>query len=177
MYATKCASCDGAYGEGLKGPDGKYLFPPLAGKDAFNVGAGTARTCTAAASVKHNMPLGQRGLHRPHENFFGTGNDLFELIFNFSTANPGQIAVNATSTYTIVGAGLVAANFDTSSHGIFSAVHVQGYSNSSGVFVGTKGDTGLPPAEIPEPSSIALLGLGLLGVAAARRKFAVKKAA
>ena len=35
------------------------MFPPLAGKDSFNVGAGMARTYTAAAFVKHNMPLGQ----------------------------------------------------------------------------------------------------------------------
>lgn len=59
VYAAKCVSCHGAEGAGTKGPDGRYLFPPLAGKDAFNVGAGMARTYTAAAFVKHNMPLGQ----------------------------------------------------------------------------------------------------------------------
>jgi len=59
VYAAKCASCHGADAAGTKGPDGRYLFPPLAGKDAFNVGAGMARTYTAAAFVKHNMPLGQ----------------------------------------------------------------------------------------------------------------------
>lgn len=59
VYAAKCASCHGANGEGMKAPDGKYMFPPVAGKDSFNVGAGMARTYTAAAFVKHNMPLGQ----------------------------------------------------------------------------------------------------------------------
>jgi thiosulfate dehydrogenase len=59
VYAAKCASCHGANGEGTRGPDGKYMFPPLSGKDSFNVGAGMARTYTAAAFVKHNMPLGQ----------------------------------------------------------------------------------------------------------------------
>jgi len=59
VYAAKCASCHGANGEGTKAPDGKFMFPPLAGKDSFNVGAGMARTYTAAAFVKHNMPLGQ----------------------------------------------------------------------------------------------------------------------
>lgn len=36
-------------------------MPPLWGKDSFNVGAGMARMFTAAAFVKHNMPLGQGG--------------------------------------------------------------------------------------------------------------------
>lgn len=31
------------------------------GKDSFNDGAGMVRTFTAAAFVKHNMPLGQGG--------------------------------------------------------------------------------------------------------------------
>lgn len=59
VYAAKCASCHGANGEGVKNPDGAYAFPALWGKASFNVGAGMARTYTAAAFVKHNMPLGQ----------------------------------------------------------------------------------------------------------------------
>jgi thiosulfate dehydrogenase len=61
VYAAKCASCHGAAGAGTKNPAGGYLFPPLAGNDSFNDGAGMARTYTAAAFVKHNMPLGQGG--------------------------------------------------------------------------------------------------------------------
>lgn len=59
VYAAKCASCHGANGEGMKTVQGTYTFPPLWGKDSFNVGAGMARTYTAAAFVKSNMPLGQ----------------------------------------------------------------------------------------------------------------------
>ena len=61
VYATKCASCHGAEGAGLKNPAGAYVFPPVWGRDSFNDGAGMARTYTAAAFVKHNMPLGQGG--------------------------------------------------------------------------------------------------------------------
>lgn len=61
VYAAKCASCHGATGAGMKGPDGAVLFPAVWGKDSFNDGAGMARTFTAAAFVKHNMPLGQGG--------------------------------------------------------------------------------------------------------------------
>jgi thiosulfate dehydrogenase len=59
VYAAQCASCHGAEGQGIPNPQGGYLFPPLWGKDSFNVGAGMARLYTAAAFVKHNMPLGQ----------------------------------------------------------------------------------------------------------------------
>lgn len=61
VYAAKCASCHGVTGAGAKRPDGGVLFPAVWGKDSFNDGAGMARTFTAAAFVKHNMPLGQGG--------------------------------------------------------------------------------------------------------------------
>jgi thiosulfate dehydrogenase len=61
VYAAQCASCHGADGQGMKNPQGGYVFPPVWGKDSFNIGAGMARMYTAAAFVKHNMPLGQGG--------------------------------------------------------------------------------------------------------------------
>jgi thiosulfate dehydrogenase len=61
VYADKCASCHGADGSGTKNGEHGYAFPPLWGADSFNDGAGMARTYTAAAFVKHNMPLGQGG--------------------------------------------------------------------------------------------------------------------
>ncbi len=61
VYVEKCASCHGAQGLGLKTATGGYAMPPLWGKDSFNDGAGMARTYTAAAFVKHKMPLGQGG--------------------------------------------------------------------------------------------------------------------
>ena len=45
----------------MKNPAGGYYFPPVWGNASFNVGAGLARTYTAAAFIKHNMPLGQGG--------------------------------------------------------------------------------------------------------------------
>ena len=61
IYAEKCANCHGADGEGTKNPAGGYVFPPVWGSASFNIGAGLARTYTAAAFIKHNMPLGQGG--------------------------------------------------------------------------------------------------------------------
>ena len=59
LYTQKCASCHGAQGDGLKNPAEGYTFPPLWGDASFNIGAGMARTYTAAAFIQHNMPLGQ----------------------------------------------------------------------------------------------------------------------
>ena len=61
VYAEKCANCHGPEGEGTKNPAGGYVFPPVWGDASFNIGAGMARTYTAAAFIKSNMPLGQGG--------------------------------------------------------------------------------------------------------------------
>ncbi|WP_432745324.1 c-type cytochrome [Methylobacter sp. G7] len=58
VYSLQCAVCHGKGGEGLKQADGRYIYPPLWGDDSFNIGAGMARTYTAAAFVKRNMPIG-----------------------------------------------------------------------------------------------------------------------
>ena len=58
IYSAQCAVCHGKEGEGLKQADGRYVYPPLWGDDSFNIGAGMARTYTAAAFVKRNMPIG-----------------------------------------------------------------------------------------------------------------------
>ncbi len=89
LYASKCAACHGADGQGLKAADGSYTFPPVWGNDSFNIGAGMARTYTAAAFIQHNMPLGQGNslsaqeavdiaaffTHQPRPPFAGAKND------------------------------------------------------------------------------------------------------
>lgn len=61
IYADQCAVCHGNDGEGLRQADGRYIYPPLWGDASFNIGAGMARTYTAAAFVKRNMPIGFHG--------------------------------------------------------------------------------------------------------------------
>lgn len=58
VYAAQCAVCHGKNGEGLKDESGRFVYPPLWGDESFNIGAGMARTYTAAAFVKRNMPVG-----------------------------------------------------------------------------------------------------------------------
>jgi thiosulfate dehydrogenase len=57
IFSARCAACHGANGQGVKSGTG-YAIPPLWGADSFNDGAGMARTYTAAAFVKQNMPPG-----------------------------------------------------------------------------------------------------------------------
>jgi len=64
IYEAKCAECHGNDGEGRKNAQGEYVFPPLWGDQSFNIGAGMARTYTAAAFVKNNMPIAY-GLNAP----------------------------------------------------------------------------------------------------------------
>jgi thiosulfate dehydrogenase len=61
IYLAKCVACHRADGQGVAGPDGEPVFPPLWGEHSFNIGAGMARLDTAAAFVKAKMPLGQGG--------------------------------------------------------------------------------------------------------------------
>ena len=71
VYAAQCATCHGDNGEGLHDVAGKMVIPPLWGDHSFNVGAGMARTFTAAAFVKGNMPVSVNG-HKP----MGAGGQL-----------------------------------------------------------------------------------------------------
>ncbi|MBO0753281.1 MAG: c-type cytochrome [Bradyrhizobiaceae bacterium] len=61
IYADSCAVCHGADGRGRRAGTGAgYEFPPIAGPDSYNNGAGMTRILTAAAFVRHNMPLGTK---------------------------------------------------------------------------------------------------------------------
>ena len=96
IYDNQCADCHGKDGEGIQDAAGQWVYPALWGDHSFNLGAGMARTYTAAAFVKRNMPiafhdkfpLGQGGLsdqeavdvaeyfsHMPRPDFPGKEND------------------------------------------------------------------------------------------------------
>ena len=62
LYATRCASCHGAHGEGLRTPAGTPVYPPLWGYDSFNKGSGMNRLDLLAGFLKANMPHGRPDL-------------------------------------------------------------------------------------------------------------------
>ena len=64
LYEAKCGECHGTDGAGRKDAQGAFVIPPLWGDQSFNIGAGMARTYTAAAFIKSNMPMAF-GLNAP----------------------------------------------------------------------------------------------------------------
>jgi thiosulfate dehydrogenase len=59
IYADVCAVCHGEDGRGRRAEAGAgYQFPPVAGPDSYNNGAGMGRVLAAAAFVRSNMPYG-----------------------------------------------------------------------------------------------------------------------
>ena len=120
---------------------------------------------TAASSVSFTTVDGYKA--------DGTGGN-FDLRFQFPTNNPGELAQGHTSVYNLVGAGITANSFNAFSAGAgpggpyLSALHVQGYGNS--VWIGGDPGGGGGGSQIPEPATLALIGLGLFGLAATRRR-------
>lgn len=60
VYDKNCALCHGADGLGQQA-GGRYVFPPLWGRDSYNWGAGMHQLDNAAGFIKANMPLGRGG--------------------------------------------------------------------------------------------------------------------
>lgn len=59
VYEKHCLVCHGKDGEGVKHPDSvEWLYPPLAGPQSYNTGAGLFRLSRFAGYVKSNMPYG-----------------------------------------------------------------------------------------------------------------------
>ena len=59
LYVSKCMVCHQEKGEGLPKKDQSgYIYPPLWGKNSYNIGAGLFRLSRFAGYIKANMPLG-----------------------------------------------------------------------------------------------------------------------
>jgi len=100
------------------------------------------------------------------------GSNHFDGLGNFTYAiqlGTGQGAGGAQAsplTFTIAASGLTAASFGANANGFVFGVDVYNSVNGKTGPIGTEG--GVPT--VPEPSSMAMLGTGLMGLAGAIRK-------
>ena len=102
VYEKYCRLCHGAEGSGYRiAGSAEWKYPPLAGENSYNTGAGLLRLSRFAAYVKANMPNGTRydrpvltdeeawdvaayvnSLPRPEKNFSGDWPDLAAKPFD-----------------------------------------------------------------------------------------------
>ena len=111
-----------------------------------------------------------------HFKLNGGGDPLFDFGFSFSNASPGQLAATKTSTYQISSINPLSFNdfysvsFNqngSTTPAYFAGIHVQGGGTSYAVAGEGRGGS---QGTVPEPGSVALIGLGILGVALVRRR-------
>lgn len=98
------------------------------------------------------------------------GDGKYDLLFSYPSGPPAaRFVAGATSEWTITAAGLTASHFNLLSHpdgghGPFrTAAHVQGIEGGGSGWITESG-------EIPEPTTLALVAAGVLGMTARRRR-------
>ncbi len=94
LYKAECSACHAEDGDGVKSSRGERMFPPLWGSASYNVGAGMARTYTAAGFIRANMPVAHASAF-PQDQGGLTDQDAVDIAQYFThqprTDFPGRV--------------------------------------------------------------------------------------
>ncbi|WP_332848009.1 PEP-CTERM sorting domain-containing protein [Massilia sp. S19_KUP03_FR1] len=147
----------------------------IANSSGGNVG-GLGNPALVSGNLLHSFSgwLGEDG-HPSFSAFFSTGINFFSADFaGVSVAANVRILAyqGATLLGTVVGATSGQFNLAFASSVLFDRIVILpgGFDDWVGVDNITFNQAALPPAGVPEPATMALLALGLAGVAFARRR-------
>jgi len=131
--------------------------------------AGTGFACVNCTAIG-----GTLGVTFGSNAFKADGDGLFDILVNSPVSGSNRLAPGESVTFTLTATGLTSDSFldfscsvcpTAGSNGPFRiAAHVQGTLSSGG------GSVWIAEGSMPEPTSMMLLGTGLLGIAAGIRK-------
>nr|WP_217346626.1 PEP-CTERM sorting domain-containing protein [Noviherbaspirillum sp. L7-7A]MBV0881094.1 PEP-CTERM sorting domain-containing protein [Noviherbaspirillum sp. L7-7A] len=143
---------------------------------AFNLNT-TGNTSISTVTSKGGVSAPTVTKTLDNDSFGNASNSgLFDLVFNFAASGSNKdLSQNGSSTYLITGTNLSSDDFlIANSKNIYASIQVEG-GNTNNTYIRQVNSGGVASAAVPEPTMVALMGLGLLGFAAARRKSAKTK--